>query len=195
MQSYDDFKNALGQRESGNRYNISNSSGCLGRYQFCWGSGRLQELGYTGTQQQFLNSPDTQEHYFDLHVQDHAQHLQQYLNQAQNALGNGVTLSGLIAGAHLGGRGGVTDLVNDGIDHADSNGTHISDYISEFSGYDIPGYTESGNSNGSNDPISILPGLEAHGATASEDTGSSTGTYLVLGTLVAIAAVAIYNNN
>lgn len=146
MKSYSDFKNALGQRESGNRYNIQNKLGYMGRYQF--GCPRLSDLGFTNCanrRAEFLNNPDLQESYFDKHVQDHARNLAQLIINAK-AKNPNWTLSGLIAGAHLGGRGGVTNLILHNVDKADANGTKISTYVTQFSGYEIPGYDEKKNS-------------------------------------------------
>ena len=53
------FLEAVGFKESGNRYDIVNKFGYMGRYQF--GRGTLKGLGYKLTQEEFLNSPEVQE--------------------------------------------------------------------------------------------------------------------------------------
>lgn len=140
MKSFEDFKNALGQQESGNNYNSVNKYGYTGRYQF--GSTRLKELGYTGTMTNFKNSPDLQEQYFIIHVQNHAKNLISILITAKSKYGDGVTLSGIIAGAHLVGAGGVRNYILKGIDKKDGNGVKCSYYVNTFSGYEIPNYPE-----------------------------------------------------
>ena len=50
-----EFLDAIGHRESGNRYDIVNSYGYLGRYQF--GKATLKGLGFKVTKDEFLNSP------------------------------------------------------------------------------------------------------------------------------------------
>ena len=155
MKTYDDFKYDLGSQESSNNYNSDNhlnSTCCWGYWQFS--AGRLNDLqnNYNLTpwisKSNFLGNSDLQNLYFDQHVQDYAGALTQYLVQAQSALGSTVTLSGLIAGAHLGGLNGVLNLITNGIDNADSNGTAISSYVNTYSGYTIPGYDESGSNSG-----------------------------------------------
>lgn len=140
MKSFEEFKNALGQRESGNNYKSQNKYGYTGRYQF--GAARLKDLGYKGTMTAFKNNPAIQEEYFIKHVQDHAKYLFPVLADAKKKRGDYITLSGLIAGAHLGGRGGVAKFIA-GTDFADANGTKVSSYVKQFSGYEIPGYNES----------------------------------------------------
>lgn len=44
-----------------------------------------------------------------------------------------INIYGLVAGAHLGGEGGLLNYLEYGIDKSDSNGTYISDYIAKFS--------------------------------------------------------------
>jgi hypothetical protein len=47
-----------------------------------------------------------------------------------------ITLSGLVAGAHLKGLGGVKQFLQ-GKDNEDALGTKISEYIKKFGGYDL----------------------------------------------------------
>lgn len=145
MKPYLEFKNALGQRESGNNYQIVNTLGFLGRFQF--GKPRLHDLGFSIdgftpkgrapkkiiTKEQFLNDPTLQDQLFDKHVawlgraitSKYPEGIQKY------------SLSGLVAGAHLKGLGGVRDFLN-GKDNADAYGTKISEYINKFKDYEIP---------------------------------------------------------
>ncbi len=53
------FLNKLGHKESGNRYDVVNSYGYMGRYQF--GKSTLEGLGYYISREDFLNSPAIQE--------------------------------------------------------------------------------------------------------------------------------------
>lgn len=145
MKSYLEFKNALGQRESGNNYQIVNTLGFLGRFQF--GKPRLYDLGYSVdgyapkgmqpkiaiTRDHFLNNPELQDQLFDKHVSALGRTI-------KNKYPEGVikySLSGLVAGAHLKGLGGVRDFLN-GKDNADAYGTQISEYINKFKDYEIP---------------------------------------------------------
>ena len=49
-----------------------------------------------------------------------------------------ITLSGLLAGAHLRGAGGVVSLLVDHKNPSDENGTHILQYVQDYAGYDTP---------------------------------------------------------
>lgn len=151
MKPYAEFKNALGQRESGNNYQIVNTLGFLGRFQF--GKPRLWDLGFSIdgyipkgrapkkiiTKEQFLNDPQLQDQLFDKHVKDYNGYANKRFSEFLGKEINGViiTASGLIAGAHLKGMGGVRDFLN-GQDNADAYGTQISEYINKFKDYEIP---------------------------------------------------------
>ncbi len=144
MKPYSEFKNALGQRESGNNYQIVNTLGFLGRFQF--GKPRLWDLGFSIdgytpkgrapkkiiTKEQFLNDPTLQDQLFDNHVVSLGRAIaSKYPEGVQK-----YSLSGLVAGAHLKGLGGVRDFLN-GTDNADAYGTQISEYINKFKDYEI----------------------------------------------------------
>ena len=49
-----------------------------------------------------------------------------------------ITMSGLLAGAHLRGAAGVVELLVDHRDPADENGTYILQYVQDYAGYDTP---------------------------------------------------------
>ncbi len=49
-----------------------------------------------------------------------------------------VTLSGLLAGAHLRGAAGVVELLVDHKNPSDENGTYILQYVQDYAGYDTP---------------------------------------------------------
>ncbi len=57
-----------------------------------------------------------------------------YLGRTINGIE--ITISGLVAGAHLKGIGGVKKFLK-GKDNADAYGTMISEYIEKFGGYDL----------------------------------------------------------
>lgn len=57
-----------------------------------------------------------------------------YLGRTINGIE--ITISGLVAGAHLKGIGGVRKFLK-GKDNADAYGTKISEYIKKFGGYDL----------------------------------------------------------
>ena len=107
------------------------------------GDARLQDYKTANkeefTNQEFLNNKDLQEKVFDWHVGDIVKYIQD--NNLDEAIGkkvNGVviTLNGLVAAAHLGGKFGMRQYVESGFDKKfnkeDSNGTSLFDYIQRF---------------------------------------------------------------
>ena len=149
--TFDQFKQDLGFRESGNKYSVTNSLGFLGKYQF--GKARLYDLGFSIdgfapkgmapkkiiTADQFLNDPQLQEELFKKHVKTFAAYaLKKFSDYLNNEVhGIKVTLSGLVAGAHLLGWGGVKDFLLNGTVGKDGYGTKISEYIQKFSDYNL----------------------------------------------------------
>jgi len=150
---FKEFADALGYRESRNNYQSLNVYGYMGRWQF--GMARLCDLGYTErkagmtgysnmafqwktgySQEYFLNNPDFQDkvHCNDLIKSINAR-FSNYLGKVVNNVE--ITLSGLVAGAHLGGLGNVNHFLANAYDSSDANGTRISDYIREFGGYNL----------------------------------------------------------
>lgn len=141
MKPFADFSNDLGARESSGKYDAKNQFGFLGKYQF--GLARLTDLGLcrrkpgtTGfansafewippnSEEEFLGSPQLQDEIFKKHVSD----LRRQVRRLE---------SGLVAGAHLVGMGGVRDLLFEGKVQEDANGTRITSYISKFSNYEL----------------------------------------------------------
>jgi hypothetical protein len=145
---FDEFRYDLGLRESANNYQCKNSLGYLGRWQF--GLARLCDYGivindgYSYKWKQgysekiFLNSPALQDKVFKWHVYNLKERIEigfaKYLNKEVN--GVYFDVSGLIAGCHIGGTGGVIDLINNK-NNTDAYGTSVKDYIQQFSGYKI----------------------------------------------------------
>ena len=153
---FEKFAEALGKRESNNNYQAKNVYGYMGRWQF--GMARLCDLGYTerkpGTtgfnntmfqwktgysQEYFLNTPNFQDNVFREHCNDHIENINaRFLNYLGKKINNiEITLSGCVAGAHLGGINGVNNFLTKAYDSSDANGTRISQYIEEFGGYNL----------------------------------------------------------
>lgn len=140
------FGRALAHQESGGNYGIVNDEGYAGKYQF--GQARLDDFNraagtnYT-TADLVAGTPEAdalQEQVFDWHIRDidafiQANGLDKFIGQS---FGNGapITLEGMRAAAHLGGKGGLQRHIMSGgvYDPADSNGTRISDYMRQFAG-------------------------------------------------------------
>ena len=133
----DNFLSAIGFRESGNRYDITNTFGYMGKYQF--GKSTLKGLGYKVSKKEFLNNPDLQEEAMLSLLNHNKEKLQQYIDVYDGKTINGIyiTESGILAAAHLGGQGSVRRYFRNGKVFKDGYGTKITSYMSQFSGYDI----------------------------------------------------------
>lgn len=167
----DAFLIALGNRESGGNYKIMNKYGYVGLYQV--GEQALKDVGvYYETKNinyknndwkgyvkggnkygitclwDFMHSPKKQKAVQIDFKKLHWQYLKnlnltKYVGKTIN--GTYITQSGLLAGAHLVGPGGVRDFLssNGKNDVKDANGTPVSSYIKKFAGYDIKEITKS----------------------------------------------------
>ena len=168
--SWSNFKLKLGQRETGESnppYNIENSLGFIGKYQF--GEALLIDLGYyqaeifynggengvdrnewegtwTGkeginSKEDFLNNNNNvQETAIDeafdllwLRITNEIP-LEDYLGDSIQ--GVPITISGILAAAHLRGADGVINLLRDGHVTHDEYNTSILEYLDEFQGYE-----------------------------------------------------------
>lgn len=133
----DSFLSAIGFRESGNRYNVTNTFGYMGKYQF--GKSTLKGLGYNVSRNEFLNNPDLQEEAMLSLLNHNKEKLQTYIDIYDGKTINGIyiTESGILAAAHLGGQGSVRRYFKNGKVFKDGYGTKITSYMNQFSGYDI----------------------------------------------------------
>ncbi len=133
----DRYLDAIGFRESGNRYDVTNTFGYMGKYQF--GKATLKGLGYNVSRKEFLNNPDLQEEAMLSLLNHNKEKLQQYIDIYDGKTINGIyiTESGILAAAHLGGQGSVRRYFRNGKVFKDGYGTKITSYMSQFSGYDI----------------------------------------------------------
>lgn len=131
------FLNAIGHRESTNRYDVVNKWGYMGKYQFH--KKTLKNLGYDISKEEFLNSPHIQEKAM-LDLLEHNKNiLESYIDVWEGKIVNGVeiTESGILAAAHLAGPGNVKKYFQKGKNFKDGNGTKLTSYLTQFSGYDI----------------------------------------------------------
>jgi len=132
------FLNAIGRRESSNRYWVVNSYGYMGKYQF--GRKTLDKLGFKHiTNKEFLNSPQIQEQAMRALLKHNRKLLKKQIAKYKNSVRNGVyiTESGLLAAAHLGGAGNVKKWLRNGKDFKDGYGTSIKEYVTLFGNYQI----------------------------------------------------------
>ncbi len=131
------FLHDLGHQESGNRYNIVNRFGYMGKYQF--GKSTLRTLKIKVTKDAFLNSPDLQEYAMQQNLLYNKKRLQKYIDkfEGQEIDGTLVTESGILAAAHLGGAGSVKKYFRSGKIMEDGNGVKITSYLKRFGGYKL----------------------------------------------------------
>ena len=131
------FLDAIGHRESTNRYDVVNPWGYMGRYQF--GRSTLKGLGYDVSKKEFLSNPELQEEAMLSLLKHNKDKLQKYIDVFDGKTINGIyiTESGILAAAHLGGQGSVRRYFRNGKVFRDGNGTKITSYMDKFSGYDI----------------------------------------------------------
>lgn len=141
---FNNFINMLGYKESRNNWMIVNSIGCLGEWQFSRST--LKQLGYGHiTAKTFKNSPSIFPRQLQLEVlKNLIRYNSNKLKEYECFIGtviNGtiITKAGLLAGAHLGGVGSVKVYLNSigRVDRQDKYGTKISDYIREFSMFNL----------------------------------------------------------
>lgn len=136
--SFVGFKEALAFKESQGDYFIINTLGYLGKYQF--GIGTLQLMGvYNATQ--FLNDPTLQERVFRTNLARNKWILRRDIHRfvGKKVMGIEISESGILAAAHLAGPGNVRKFLRSygQWDVQDAFGTSISNYLKQFSGYDV----------------------------------------------------------
>ncbi len=136
--SYNGFKEALAFKESQGRYQVVNTLGYLGKYQF--GRSTLKLMGVSNTTD-FLNNASLQEKVFEVNVARNKWILRRDIKRFNGKRIGGVeiTESGIIAAAHLAGAGNVKKFLRSygKKDVADAYGSTISYYMKKFGGYDV----------------------------------------------------------
>jgi hypothetical protein len=131
------FLDAIGMRESSNRYDVVNGWGYMGKYQF--GKRTLKNLGYDVSKKEFLNSPHIQEMAMLDLLLHNKKILQSYIDDYSGIVVDGteITESGILASAHLAGPGNVKRYFKKGKQFKDGNGTKLTSYLTNFSGYKL----------------------------------------------------------
>lgn len=133
----DKFLDAIGMRESSNRYDVVNGWGYMGKYQF--GRRTLKALGYDVSKKEFLNSPYLQEKAMLDLLHHNRKILKTYIEywDGKTIHGKRITESGILAAAHLAGPGNVKKFFRKGVEFKDGNGTKMTSYLTQFSGYKL----------------------------------------------------------
>lgn len=137
-----DFIHRMGMQEGRGVYDTVSSRGYLGMYQFH--TRTLAGIGITVSKREFLNNPVLQDSAMILLMQKNSRILNKVIRARVGTYHNGVylTKSGLLAGAHLVGPGGVLAwLYPDKFSYktVDGNGVTVDQYVRRFGGYDLQG--------------------------------------------------------
>ena len=132
------FKEALAFKESQGRYNVINTLGYLGKYQF--GRTTLKRFRIYNTKE-FLKNPELQEKAFAAYCSVNKWILRKDIRRTVGKIINGIeiTESGILAAAHLGGAGNVKKYLrsNGRISFSDAYGSSIQSYLKKFAGYNV----------------------------------------------------------
>lgn len=131
------FLQAIGHQESGNRYDVVNRFGYMGKYQF--GKSTLDYLKIISDPKVYLNSPGLQEEAMQRLLLANKKSLRKVIKKHAGTVHRGIiiTESGLLAAAHLGGAGSVKSYFRTGKVKHDGNGMKITTYMEKFSGYSL----------------------------------------------------------
>ncbi|MGV9004845.1 peptidoglycan-binding protein LysM [Flavobacterium sp.] len=131
------YKEAIGFKESQNKYHKVNSLGYMGKYQF--GVETLKSIGISDSVH-FLNNPRLQEKAFVTLLSRNKFILQSYIEKYEGKVISNIkiTESGILAAAHLGGAGSVIKFFKSNGERylKDQYGTSIRSYLREFAGYE-----------------------------------------------------------
>jgi hypothetical protein len=135
---YNGFREAVAFKESQGQYDIVNSFGYLGKYQF--GKSTLERFNIYDTHR-FLNTPKLQEQTFLALCSLNKWILRKDIERSVGKKIDGIeiTESGIIAAAHLAGAGNVKKFLRSNGDFYfnDAFGTSVRYYLKHFSGYDV----------------------------------------------------------
>lgn len=132
------FKEALAYKESRGKYNIVNTLGYLGKYQF--GRNTLSRIRIYNTRD-FLQNPELQEEAFIALCEINKWILRKDIKRYSGKTINGIeiTESGILAAAHLAGAGNVKKFLRSNGTNcfSDAYGAKLSTYLKKFAGYDV----------------------------------------------------------
>tara|TARA_R110000851_G_scaffold214882_1_gene367551 strand:+ start:323 stop:922 length:600 start_codon:yes stop_codon:yes gene_type:complete len=129
------FLQDLGHQESGNRYEVVNRFGYMGKYQF--GKSTLKTIRIKASTREFLRDSVLQELAMHKLLVYNKKKLKKLIDEYSGEKVHGVlvTESGLLAAAHLGGAGSVKKWFRSGKVRRDGNGVRITTYMVKFGGY------------------------------------------------------------
>jgi hypothetical protein len=182
--NFDAYAKTIRQRESSGDYTQVNQFGYTGAYQF--GKPALIDAGFmdkggnwtdyarslgVNSWDSFKNNPQAQDIAFQNFTEKNWDYLRSYLpHVGQTVAGVPITVSGMLAGAHLVGAGAVKEFLDSGgtIVRPDGNGVPITDYMRQFGGHNFLFDTDRKRFGGAVDglPGDPIPGASSPGASS-----------------------------
>jgi len=132
-----DFLNDIAYKESTNRHYIVNQYGYMGKYQFSYHL--IKRLGFDVTRREFIDDPMLQDEVMMSLLKHNKKILNSFVNKYDGVTinGNEITKSGILAAAHLVGPHRTRRYLQYGEVSQDGNGTLITEYLHDFSGYSL----------------------------------------------------------
>jgi hypothetical protein len=136
----DSFLESMAKFESQNKLDTINQYGMMGKYQFK--KSTLEFIGITASPEEFLSDESLQDSAMVIYLNRNKRTLRNVIRDFAGKTYNGipVTVSGILAGAHLVGPGGVLSyFYPDKYDFpiSDANGMHVERYMIMFGGYKL----------------------------------------------------------
>lgn len=134
------FMHQMSMVESNNTLHAVNRFGMMGKYQFS--PRTLKAMGIDVSQEEFLRNEELQDSAMVRLMKSNRRALRQIIARYHGKTVNGVyvTESGILAGAHLVGAGGVLAFFYPekySYNTVDGNGTSVVYYMNKFANYDI----------------------------------------------------------
>ena len=134
------FLEAIALFESNNRYDVVNSYGFLGRYQFS--PRTIKHLGYDILNEDFLRNARLQDEIMLAYMRENYVSLRPYIEEYNNTNYKGmyITTSSILAGAHFAGAMGMRRFLlnrSDSVGTVDANGMTLRRYMTKFSDYNV----------------------------------------------------------
>lgn len=132
------FLDSIAYLESRGVPTVVNKFGMMGKYQFS--PITLSFLGYNVSKDEFLSDEDLQDRAMLSYLRSNYRELYPLFIQYEGKYVNGVkiTLSGVLAGAHFAGAGGMKKFLTQSIETTDYFGTNLSYYMNRFAAFNIP---------------------------------------------------------
>ena len=136
----DKFMHQMSMVESNNTLRAVNRFGMMGKYQFS--PRTLKGLGIDVSKEEFLSNENLQDSAMVALIKHNRRALRHIIHRYEGKIVNGVriTESGILAGAHLVGAGGVLAFFNPEKylhNTVDGNGVSVVYYMNKFANYDI----------------------------------------------------------